>query len=397
MLGRRAASERSKRRRTRRMIRRVVFVCSVVAIAFAAWAMFWKSDGANLAERLVEDEPTVDYQENRPISTADNHNSDVDFNRGIGEQADQPDQPNKAAQAPSSEDELKELLIEAMKDTGDNVEADKPIQKLLADINPRSAQELEKLKDRLVGAMTTYKQYFYEDALMTLEKGTSYKSKKRKQYEQHLIELGAITEQKIIENDLLMDQVAAKQPIPFKEGTSIVIDQELLRVLVENQKVMAMRVERVFQAYRNHASLPAAKTETDDMPTAVTLGLTADEVEAVMGKPDSVRNYRYKDDDWKYGSSSIRFDAEGKVNGWINTDQNLRVFAGVQDQGAPLFHRGSSRQQVAAAMGTPDSILDYKSSGSSWVYGTSRVDFNADGNVKGWVNTGQNLHFTNRD
>ncbi|WP_166244212.1 hypothetical protein [Paenibacillus turpanensis] len=124
----------------------------------------------------------------------------------------------------------------------------------------------------------------------------------------------------------------------------------------------------------------------------VTLGTPSSDVEARLGEPEQRINYRYTKDEWLYsGDASIYFDADGNVIGWNNPKGALKVSVGEAKPKADRIQVGSTKQQVVDAMGTPDSILDYRKAGSSWHYGKSRVDFNPSGAVKGLVNTDENL------
>ncbi len=126
-----------------------------------------------------------------------------------------------------------------------------------------------------------------------------------------------------------------------------------------------------------------------------TLGSTAREVETILGKPELIVNYRFTDDEWQYGKSIVYFDANRYVIGWVKAEgvaaSKFPVDLGAPAASAAPFKLGSTRGQVASAMGTPDAIRDYGRTGSSWHYGQSRVDFDADGLVKGIVNPTGNL------
>lgn len=326
---------------------------------------------------------------------------------------------------------------------------------LLGRIGPFASEEaLQNFKDSMSGVLTIYKQYFYEDALASLKSGESVKSGSRADYEKHLIDLGGLDEGRIKDNDRIIARIAAKLPIPYNEEGGIVIDEAILLVLLANQIKSNQRLEALFEEsllkLKEQSSSETDSSSTQDTqedapgssptpaglsepteaspastilptptpaptstptpePTAQPtnkpsfqqqsgtfgLGSSAEEVEEIMGKPDTIRNYKYVGDDWKYGQSSVRFDKDFKVNGYINADNDLKVWIGNKTVNAAPFYKGASRQQVLDVMGTPDAVYDYKSDGSSWSYGDSKVDFNTNGQVKGWINSDDNLRFTN--
>lgn len=55
------------------------------------------------------------------------------------------------------------------------------------------------------------------------------------------------------------------------------------------------------------------------------------------------------------------------------------------------FTVGSTEQQVKNVMGVPTSIISNPVVGDTWMYGFSSVDFDTNGEVKGWNNASNNL------
>ena len=112
-----------------------------------------------------------------------------------------------------------------------------------------------------------------------------------------------------------------------------------------------------------------------------TVGSTKDEVLAVQGTPDSFTDTR-----WEYGSFSwVRFRS-GLVTDWNNTDYD-KLKARLEPSGpvSPslgYFTVGSTKDEVLAVQGTPDSFTDTR-----WEYGSfSWVRFRS-GLVTDWNNT----------
>jgi hypothetical protein len=113
----------------------------------------------------------------------------------------------------------------------------------------------------------------------------------------------------------------------------------------------------------------------------LTLGSTAQQVVDAMGTPSSIIYGT-----WGYEFSNIDFDSNGKVNGWSNISKNLKIFIGNKKPDAPPFTIGSSKQDVIDAMGTPSSIIY-----GTWGYEFSNIDFDSNGKVSGWSNISNNL------
>jgi outer membrane protein assembly factor BamE (lipoprotein component of BamABCDE complex) len=251
-----------------------------------------------------------------------------------------------------------------------------------------TSTQLQHFKESLIGVLTTYKLYFYEDCLASLQLGSYVKSDQRIHYEAYLKDLGGIDEEKLKVNDELIHRIAAKLPIPYNEEQGIVIDQAILEVLIANQMKTNLRIDHIFENYTSitmKANSPEAVIPS--ISTVFTLGSTAEEVKALMGTPEWIQNYKYVDDEWQYGESYVRFDADFKVNGFNNKGKNLKIQLNNRIPGAEAITKGSTTQQVAEAIGTPDAVLNYNSAGSSWSYGQSRVDFDKEGIVKGWINS----------
>lgn len=111
----------------------------------------------------------------------------------------------------------------------------------------------------------------------------------------------------------------------------------------------------------------------------ITLGSSQQDVVYAMGTPTSMMG-----NSWGYGLSSIEFYS-GKVIGWYDIDNNLKVSLGNKKKNAPLITVGSSQQDVIDAIGTPTSIM-----GNTWGYGLSSIEF-YENKVTGWYNTEGNL------
>jgi curved DNA-binding protein CbpA len=85
----------------------------------------------------------------------------------------------------------------------------------------------------------------------------------------------------------------------------------------------------------------------------ITLGSSKDDVKRIMGTPDSIIG----DYHWGYDFSNVTFDNNEKVDGWSNISNNLKVNIPKVNKNLTTFSLGSSYQDVVDTMGTPDSII----------------------------------------
>ncbi len=108
----------------------------------------------------------------------------------------------------------------------------------------------------------------------------------------------------------------------------------------------------------------------------VTYGSTQSEVRDLLGTPLESTNFA-----WHYGSDVIQFDYRGLVTGWENRSGRLKVSMGDHVPGAPPITWEATREQVAAAMGTPQEATSF-----AWYYGDDTVTFDYRGLVTGWEN-----------
>lgn len=107
-------------------------------------------------------------------------------------------------------------------------------------------------------------------------------------------------------------------------------------------------------------------------------GASVDDVEDILGSPDEIDEPYYR-----YGRSTITIE-DGTVTGWSDMDGSLPVQIDGDDN-ADTFSEGSSEEEVAGAMGTPNALSE-----DTWTYGQSTVTF-SDGVVSSFDNAGGNL------
>jgi outer membrane protein assembly factor BamE (lipoprotein component of BamABCDE complex) len=107
------------------------------------------------------------------------------------------------------------------------------------------------------------------------------------------------------------------------------------------------------------------------MPSAVDakslgFGSSATEVERIMGKPTSVVAVT-GGEDWVYGRSRVTL-VDGKVAGWCKWDKPLPMNIGTAHAGAPPARVGTTAKELAAFLGTPDSVAWFGTH-QVWFYG----------------------------
>lgn len=121
--------------------------------------------------------------------------------------------------------------------------------------------------------------------------------------------------------------------------------------------------------------LKASIGEKDLLAQPFSLGSNKKDVIAAMGTPTGI----ISDTTWYYSLSSVRFDSEGKVAGWNESNLALQVSLGNKEGSAEPFGKGSTMYDVISAMGTPTCIIY-----NLWYYGSSSVKFSLDGRVEDW-------------
>lgn len=138
-------------------------------------------------------------------------------------------------------------------------------------------------------------------------------------------------------------------------------------------------------------SLGVGIIKVSSVITTFTLGSQNTLVKTVMGTPSSIESNAVIGDIWYYHDSSVDFDTYGKVKGWNNVKNQLRVSMGNKVSGSPKINIGFTTQQVVSAMGTPSSLFPNLTSGSTWFFGYSSIEFDLLGKVISWNNYSSNL------
>ena len=134
----------------------------------------------------------------------------------------------------------------------------------------------------------------------------------------------------------------------------------------------------------NNGQLNAGVYTPKEGAKKLEVGLTKEEVRDLLGSPNSITSH--SPNDWKYILSSVTFDSEGRVSGWVNNGQlNIGVYT--PKEGAKKLEIGLTKEEVRDLLGSPNSITSHNP--NDWKYALSSVTFDAKGKVKSWINNGQ--------
>ncbi|SFE75241.1 DnaJ domain-containing protein [Alteribacillus iranensis] len=209
---------------------------------------------------------------------------------------------------------------------------------------------------------------------------------------------------------------------PEEETATMELKETLASVISENEELLAHNTaldEELYALHTEYETLveqynQAVKTETntataaetqDDMnpesePPSTkhhadeevsnetntdffTLGSTEEHVKTVMGAPSGINNHT---GNWRYEYSIVRFK-NGKVSGWTDISDNLKVEMKQEKEDVHHFTTGSTQQDVIDVMGTPTGV-DSKT--NTWEYDYSTIKFE-NGEVIGWSDVSDNL------
>jgi hypothetical protein len=121
-----------------------------------------------------------------------------------------------------------------------------------------------------------------------------------------------------------------------------------------------------------------------------TLGSSTKDVVNTMGTPNSIQNIG-TGQMWQYNYSIVNLDSKGNVIGWSNISKNLKMTIGNKKKDASPFAKGSSKNEVIDAMGTPDGIQSI-GFGEMWTYDYSTVNFDQNKKVTGYSDISGNLN-----
>ncbi len=107
-------------------------------------------------------------------------------------------------------------------------------------------KEIEALRDQLVGASLIYMKYYWEDALESFTKGSPEKSSQRASYEEKLIKLGTLSQEKLKENDENIRRIAFREPLNTGSGPEYVVTEQHLHYTLSFVESAAERISKLF-------------------------------------------------------------------------------------------------------------------------------------------------------
>ncbi len=149
-----------------------------------------------------------------------------------------------------------------------------------------------------------------------------------------------------------------------------------------------------------HDAVAYVAPTIDAAPASATatfgLGATHEEVLAAQGQPTSRTNV--VNEEWAWGFSYVTFDERGRVVGWWDRDNVLKVKlvpsnAAVATRATETgnYGIGATKDEIIAVQGTPNRISTVVD--ETWYYGTgSSVTFNEAGTLTGYRNSDHVLH-----
>ena len=126
------------------------------------------------------------------------------------------------------------------------------------------------------------------------------------------------SERKILEHS---NSVLGEENTALEE--SYLVIKEEISVLEEKNTQLQSELDEIM-AKQNSSSFYPAKEENASPTDFIDIGSTKEDVRRVMGTPSTITENSISSY-WKYGWSRIDFDRDGKVKGWNNYDNNLKL------------------------------------------------------------------------
>ncbi|MFH0826063.1 MAG: hypothetical protein V2B18_25195 [Pseudomonadota bacterium] len=117
-------------------------------------------------------------------------------------------------------------------------------QQLLAKTGYSPAQ-IQDLREKMTGVLTTYQPLLWQDALIAFQTGKPHKSRQREDYEKRMIAKGLIPAERINKNNSLLSRIAAREPVPW-QGQQVVLDEDAIRGTLNSIQETATRIDGLF-------------------------------------------------------------------------------------------------------------------------------------------------------
>ena len=110
-----------------------------------------------------------------------------------------------------------------------------------------SEKEIETLRDQLVGLSLIYMKYYWEDALESFKKGSPEKGSKRASYEERLLKLGVLSQEKLMEYDENIRRIAFRESLNPKDGgPGAVVNEQGIGYVLTSLEGATERVTKLF-------------------------------------------------------------------------------------------------------------------------------------------------------
>jgi hypothetical protein len=115
---------------------------------------------------------------------------------------------------------------------------------LMRILGPCTSSYISQVREAMAGT-AIYQRYFWEDALWAVENGRPLKSLQREKCEKRLLQLdiGGVIEWRIRQNELVMEKIAQREAITY-EGTTVVLDKQIIEWILNNIGAMVSREDR---------------------------------------------------------------------------------------------------------------------------------------------------------
>ncbi len=141
---------------------------------------------------------------------------------------------------------FQEILQSVLQDPNNlTTEVHQQFWDILDDIGVSSQDQVEYIKDVMTGSALIYMKYFYEDALLSYDRRTPYKSIQRENYENHLKSIGVVTDFRFEENDKLIEKIAYQEEVQIGNQVMILDEAELEQAL-SNVNLGVETINRLF-------------------------------------------------------------------------------------------------------------------------------------------------------
>lgn len=110
--------------------------------------------------------------------------------------------------------------------------------------NP-SGDDIAAVRETFVSPTVDYMKLVYEDAKVAIKQGSTYKSDDRQALEQHLLEIGLLTNARIVQSDTTIVKIARKQPVQIG-NKSFTLNATQLQQIIDGLDATRDRLDKLF-------------------------------------------------------------------------------------------------------------------------------------------------------